>query len=307
MILRGLREARIVPFLGAGASLVGRRPEQAWDESTVAFLPNGAELAKHLAKLAVFPSEDESDRCDLSKVSSYFVDIVGRPDLRETLRRVFHQRAQPGPLHRFLAEQPKPLVIVVTNYDTLMEQALDEAGTPYDLVVYPADRSDLAKSVLVRSHGASEPQPVQLGDFLLDLEERTVVLKMHGSVDTSDAWDNFVITEEDYIEFVSRLSSSAAIPACFFQYFRERRFLFLGYSLRDWNLRVVLRNLTKLLPARPAGDPNAAPPAPEMARSWAVQYRPSPLDTRLWENRNVLIFDQDLDEFVRALSAVATS
>jgi hypothetical protein len=38
------------------------------------------------------------------------------------------KRYKPGPLHRFLAEIPAPQVIVVTNYDTLVEQALIEAG-----------------------------------------------------------------------------------------------------------------------------------------------------------------------------------
>ena len=30
---------------------------------------------------------------------------------------------------------------------------------------------------------------------------------------------------------------------CFMKAFHERHFLFLGYGLRDWNLRLVLRNL----------------------------------------------------------------
>jgi len=32
-----------------------------------------------------------------------------------------------------------PPLLVTTNYDDLLEQALDERGEPYDLVVYMAD------------------------------------------------------------------------------------------------------------------------------------------------------------------------
>ena len=39
------------------------------------------------------------------------------------------------------------------------------------------------------------------------------------------------------------MTSGTAVPKSFLRYFRGRSFLFLGYSLSDWNLRVVLRNL----------------------------------------------------------------
>ena len=32
--------------------------------------------------------------------------------------------------------------------------------------------------------------------------------------------------------------------------------------------------------------------------SWAIQYQPSELERRLWEKRNVNIFDMTLDDFV---------
>jgi hypothetical protein len=117
---------------------------------------------------------------------------------------------------------------------------------------------------------------------------------MHGTINReADKWDNFVITEEDYIEFLSRMTANKAVPSLFFEHFRTRSFLFLGYGLADWNLRVILRNLTKFLPAKSAGGDDE-----EMLPSWAVQYRPSELEIKLWERRNVSIFDLAIDEFV---------
>ena len=92
------------------------------------------------------------------------------------------------------------------------------------------------------------------------------------------------------------MTVSAAIPSVFYPYFRERSFLFLGYSLRDWNLRVVLKNLSKYLSKRGAGDGDE-----DQEHSWAIQRNPSELERKLWEKRNVTIFNLALDEFARKM------
>src|SRR5688572_11229778 len=77
---------RVVPFLGAGASFVGRPPGAVWNANTLSFLPSGVDLARFLADESEFPSSDDHDRSDLAKVSSYYVDIAGRAMLKERLR-----------------------------------------------------------------------------------------------------------------------------------------------------------------------------------------------------------------------------
>ena len=118
---------------------------------------------------------------------------------------------------------------------------------------------------------------------------------MHGTVQhKTDKWDSFVITEEDYVDFLSRMTTNSAVPSLFYEHFRNRSFLFLGYSLRDWNLRIVLTNLDRYLTRQrgETGDEEEALP------SWSIQRQPSELERRLWETRNVNIFDIALDEFV---------
>jgi hypothetical protein len=90
------------------------------------------------------------------------------------------------------------------------------------------------------------------------------------------------------------MTMSSAIPSLFFPYFRERSFLFLGYSLRDWNLRVILKNLSKYLAKRPTDSEDEEDQLP----SWAIQRNPSELERKLWAKRGVNIFDVALDEFV---------
>jgi len=298
----GLREGRVIPFLGAGASLVGRDTSQAWDPNASSFPPNGAELARYIAERSGFPAQDERDSDDLAKVSSYAEDISGRPLLRRRLRAALNHPYRGGALHKMLAEIPTPLMIVVTNYDTMVEEAFRAAGKPFDLIVYPAERPAFGNSLLWWPHGEKEPVPIEAKELDVDLDHTTVIYKMHGTIwPEGEQWDNFVITEEDYVEFLSRMTTntSSAVPAQFYQYSRNRSFLFLGYSLRDWNLRVVLRNLRRQVES--AGE--AGPHTDEDVPSWAIQLKPSALEQRLWDRRNVNIFDMDINEFVTKLIA----
>jgi hypothetical protein len=300
----GLREGRVIPFLGAGASLVGRDTSQAWDPNASRFPPSGAELARYIAERSGFPAQDERDSDDLAKVSSYAADISGRPLLRRRLRAALNHPYQGGALHKMLAEIPTHLMIVVTNYDTMVEEAFRAAGKPFDLIVYPAERPAFGNSLLWWPHGEKEPVPIEAKELDVDLDNTTVIYKMHGTIwPEAEQWDNFVITEEDYVEFLSRMTTntSSAVPAQFYQYSRNRSFLFLGYSLRDWNLRVVLRNLRRQV--ENAGD---AGPNIEDVPSWAIQLKPSALEQRLWDRRNVNIFDMDINEFVTKLIAWKT-
>jgi hypothetical protein len=307
VIWNRLKRGRVVPFLGAGASLTARPPGACWDPDHPASLPSGAELSRLLAEETSFPFSRPNDVDDLATVSSYYCDMNGRRVLRERLRELLVGDYPCSPLHHFLASLDVPLVFVVTNYDTLLEQAFLAAGRPYDLVIHPADRSDYANAVLWWPHGAAEPQfrePNRLEQDI-DLARTNVIYKMHGSVcrDTP-RWDNFVITEDDYIDFLSRMTTHTAVPSLFSADFRDKSFLFLGYGLRDWNLRVVLKNLGREQAMRTEAQGDA-PEDDELPRSWAIQRNPSEFERRLWEARGVSIFDVDIDEFIGKLRVAA--
>src|SRR4029077_18272210 len=119
-----------------------------------------------------------------------------------------------------------------TNYDTLTEKALSEAGRQYDVVV--------------RKYGDNSCKQVPSKDLRkkVDPESRTLIYKMHGSADTTTDWNSLVITEEDHVDFLSRMNSfPPAIPPVFTEHISSRSFLFLGYGLGDWNSRVIVKNL----------------------------------------------------------------
>ena len=290
LIRKGLETGTVIPFLGAGASL-GAAVAGGEAPGT---LPTGQELAAHLAREANFPEGEEPT---LASVAQYYEDVAaGRVALYEQLHTVFSKEYAPGRIHRYLAGIADPLLIVTTNYDDLMERALREARKPFDLVIHTTDPT-LGEQLLWWPDGADEPELAVANRLYIDLGEVTVLYKMHGAVDrVVAARDQYVVTEDDYVDFLTRLIKQEAFPAILAEPFQKRHFLFLGYGLRDWNLRVILNRVDKDLRHGPEGPANL--------RSWAIDALPSDLETRLWQGRGVEIYKLAIDEFLDGLTAV---
>ena len=116
-----------------------------------------------------------------------------------------------------------------------------------------------------------------------------MILKLHGAVDRVNAeHDSYVITEDHYIDYLTRTELSGLLPVTLAAKLRRSHFLFLGYGLRDWNLRVILHRIW--------GEQRLR------YRSWAVQREPEEIDRRFWEARDVDIFDVRLEDYVEALT-----
>jgi SIR2-like protein len=292
-ILDKLNNSRVIPFLGAGASLGGRQPGAIWEKGIRNFLPTAGELAGHLADTTEFPSGESRD---LTKVAQYYSVVGGRSALNEELHNIFNCDYEVTSLHTFLASVAAPLLIITTNYDDLIERALDERNRqlgndarPYDVVIHTTEVGS-GDRLLWWPYGASEPREVNPNKMDIQLEERTVVYKMHGAVDRrKPSRDQYVITEDDYIDFLARMTKNKAIPAIFAEPFQTRHFLFLGYGLGDWNLRVVLNRIEKDLRR------------PKNIKSWAIQFGTKPLERRFWQERGVEVYDHMLDAFVDQL------
>jgi SIR2-like protein len=276
-----LLKGRVIPFLGAGASLSARPGGQAWKLGS-AFLPSGAELARYLDDRSGYPP---GEQVELARVAQYFGGVTGRGGLDDELNEVFSPRCSPGPIHHFLA-QVERLLVVTTNYDDLMEQALRAAGRTYRVVVYRTE----SPLFLYWNGKDPEPQELSANELTFDVAEAPVVFKMHGAVNRdAPSQGSYVITEDDYVEFLARLITTTAIPVVFAEPFRKSHFLFLGYGLRDWSLRVVLHQIYRLWPRRYA--------------SWAIQQQANPLERAFWARRDLTIYDVSVTDFAERLAA----
>ena len=240
-------------------------------------LDGAGELAEHLA--AAFGVPDDRP-IDLARVSQYVTMMQGSGPLYDELHSRFEAAVEPGPLHRFLARLPVLLreqgaphqLIVTTNYDLGLERAFEEAGEEVDIVSYVA--SGPHRGRFWHRPPSDEPRPIDVPNTYateLSLERRTILLKLHGAVDPlpEREWESFVITEDDYIDYLGRSELTAVVPVSLAAKLRRSHFLFLGYEMADWNLRLILNRIW--------GE------RPVAYRSWAVAELSEPARARLLE------------------------
>ena len=297
VLAQRMLEGEVVPFLGAGANLCGRDDEP-WVPGSD-YLPSGPELAASLAARVKYP--DPEDR-DLMRISQYVHSVLGWKPLYKYVRAPLDGLVPPTALHAFLAKLAGTLrelgvarqVILTTNYDDALERAFDAVGEPYDLIWYEAqaEREGFGGFIHARDAG---PVAITLPNQYVDLDpdERTVIVKLHGAMVRGDpSRDSYVITEDDYIRYLTRSSVATQLPSVIRQRITESHLLFLGYSMRDWNLRVVLERL--------AGSGAFG------NQSWSVQREPASaaaaeIELTLWNDRDVDLMFIPLDAYVREL------
>jgi hypothetical protein len=292
-IAREIKVGAVVPFVGSAASFAGLDPSP--DR-----LPDGFGLAKELIKeFRDYPGRDEDP---LTKVAQFYEECgLGRSPVYQHLRARLYDRQTNAPISpaaRFLADlTPDPLYIISTNYDSQIERAFEKRHRPYLLLTHnTSPTSEHYRDLIIqRPHKSAEITHLKPSDFLLqDLHKKeAVIYKLHGTFanELTELEDTLILTEEDYVKFMVANSSQAAPPPALNKVFQERHFLFLGYSLADWNFRVILRSIHER--AKEAGKDY---------RHWAIQHPVEPIEERFWQGRGVNLYDVDLAEFVENLS-----
>ncbi len=103
-----------------------------------------------------------------------------------------------------------------------------------------------------------------------------------------------VITQSDYIRYLANLNDpDRGMP----EFFRkviipDFNLLFLGYSLEDWNFRVIWEGV--LANYRDAGMD---------LKSYALVRNSSDFQREFWSDRKVKLIDCDLTDFARKLAS----
>jgi hypothetical protein len=276
---------RLVTVLGAG---VNRR------NGTAGELPTLGEMAAHLAARFDIPPGPEPG---LARVSQLVALTKGVGPLYDELHALLDRDLEPGPAHHLVAataaalrERGLPRQLVVTaNFDHALERAFAEIEEPVDVVSYIALGRHRGKFLHLSGEGEARVVDVPNAYAGLSPEDRTVILKVHGQVDRQPAreWESFVVSEDDHIDYLAQAEISSLVPVTLVARLRRSHFLFLGYPLHDWGLRVFLHRIW--------GNEEVA------YRSWAVEQDQGPLGRELWRQRGVDVFDVPLDEYVAAL------
>ena len=221
------KKGKCILFLGAMASAPS--PEGSRFKYKDA-PPSGAELSRQLAAKCGYRDDDVTN---LQRVSLYYQFRPGgsRQSLVQAIsKEITGPEIIPSPALHMLAALPFSIVIT-TNYDHLFDIALARANT----------RDGRPKQPIVRIYDPTRtdhPESVPLDPT----EEKPILLKLHGDIDKPES---IVVTEEDYIVFIQRMSIRHLHPI--HENIRARMnswpILFIGYGLKDYNLRLLFRTL----------------------------------------------------------------
>jgi DNA-binding SARP family transcriptional activator len=261
----------------------------------------GADVAELATRLAERFDYSENGG-GLPRVAQYVAVMKGSGPLYDELHALLDTEASPTAVHRFFASAASVLrergaphqLIVTTSYDLALETAFLEAGEEFDVVSYIASGPSRGKFCHITPEGTG--RLIDLPNTYateLSLEKRTVILKLHGQVDRGPEreWESFVVTEDDYIDYLAQTDLAGALPVALTAKLRRSHFLFLGYTMADWNLRVIMNRLWS--------------DQPLSYRSWAVQPEPKPLEREFWRRRDVQVHELPLEQYAGILARYA--
>lgn len=221
MLVDSILSDQCTPFLGAGIG----RPH----------LPVGRELAADLAKAYEYPFDDIGN---LPRVAQFVATTYDPPYAKRLVQRKIRDAqeacmdasGQIAPVnYRILASMRFPLFIT-TNYDDLLERALMAANRPPRVEICRWNQN------VFDDYGKYAPGEISV--------EHPGVFHMHGALSSAAS---LLVTEDDYVDFTVRLALEDHVDVLWHHVRRrmggQNSLLFLGYSLEDWNFRVLMRYL----------------------------------------------------------------
>ena len=218
LLVDKINRGQCTPFLGAGVSYPN--------------MPTGAELADDLATRYSYPL---TDKWNLPRVTQYVATTFDAEFVKARVAETIQQRQRQRPPdfsapeqpHRILADFKLPLYLT-TNYDGFMSQALAAAG------VTSTDRVSRWNFETRSAPGITEPAS----------STSPVVFHLHGSATNIPS---MVLTEDDYVDFMTeaQIAPEDVVPLPVRTALASTNLLFVGYSLHDWNFRVLLRSLMR--------------------------------------------------------------
>jgi hypothetical protein len=149
-----------------------------------------------------------------------------------------------------------------------------------------------------RKAGKPTASQFQLADKSHSL---AMVYKIHGcpTIDENEKIDNIVISDQDYVSFIQQNGrTSELIPACVKKLALESRFLFLGYSFADWNVRTLYQQFVRRRYRNiPTDDGHYQDCDETQERDYVVLRSYDDSDDYFLRNQDVSILLTELDEF----------
>lgn len=214
-----IRRHQCTPFLGAGIS----EPH----------VPLGTKLSARLAEEFGYPLTDVTN---LPRVAQFIATTYGDSqfakgkvaDLILDCERRPPDFSNPAQPHRILAELGLPMYLT-TNYDRFMTTALE---------------TRVSEVTTLTCRWNYETRLAGGAPVVAPTPERPLVFHLHGAASNVAS---MLLTEDDYVDFLMEAQADLGqvVPPPIQEALGTTSLLFVGYSLNDWNFRVLMRSVMR--------------------------------------------------------------
>jgi hypothetical protein len=236
-VVQAALNSQLVPVLGPDVG----GPESALD---------AAAAARHLSQRFACPPEYGGS---LARVGQWVAVTQGVGPLYDELHALYGRNPSPGPVHRSLAALA-PLMrarglgfglLLTSGFDRMLEQAYSDVGEEYDVLSFVSFGRDRGKFLYIPAGGAARMIDEPNREVGLTSATRTLIVRLNGGTDelSGRVRDTYVVSEDDYIDYLSQSDVSALLPVGLAARLRRSHLLFVGYEVDDWSPRVFLRRL----------------------------------------------------------------
>ncbi len=269
------REGRLIPFLGAGASMAVE-----WSDQQKRGL-SWRELVDHAASQLGFDDPDllRVRGADLQILEYYRLKNNGEvAPLRNWYSSNFnapHEALKASAIHSGLAALDRCKLFYTTNYDDYLERSLRLNGRHARAVAVEAHIADIIKNDTAKN------------------EDTVQVVKFHGDLDNPG---RMVLSESDY---ESRLKFADVEDQRLRSDLLGRAMLFIGYSFRDWNVSYLFRLINDQF--------GPLPLAPTGTRAYITVADPSDFEYTLFHARNIEVIPVRGDSLSADISSLLES
>lgn len=274
-LLNALYKKKCCPFIGAGAS--------------AKWLPLASNLSKEFAEKYDYPLEDIYN---LSRVAQFLEienddhmfpkNLLGQ-EINKIKPPDFALEENRNTPHSLLADLNLP-IYVTTNYDHLMEIALESRG-----------RTPISEFCRWNNFaiGAGIPSVFDNEKTYTPTVAEPLVYHLHGDADVPPS---MVLTESDYIDFLVKLNKDTTILPSIIRHTFASKLIFIGYSLSDINFSIIFRGITSFIGNRFITS-NIAVMLPPKNQKQSFERMQRYLDRYIKEMFNVNVFWGDITTF----------
>ena len=193
-IKQAIEEDRLAIFVGAGVSKSS--------DTDYTSLPLWGDLISELKSDLVITEE-----LDYLKLAQLYYLEFGEQKYNQVLKKYFPEDIAPSSLHSTILKI-NPRVIITTNWDCIIENAIEQEGYLYDTICTDKD--------------------------LVNSTSQNKFIKIHGDFKNH----NIVFKEDDYLNYSRNFP---LIESYIKSVFSTHTVLFLGYSYNDTNLKHIMK------------------------------------------------------------------